>query len=358
MDRGQVNRTAHDVRQAIVESLASFGKGSFRINATRLFNTLGYESEKTIDLSRNSPDNFLLEVDRENRLSKERALFAKWQSVDFVFQITEEEIRGFDKSQLALHFDASKKIDNRIIESYLILALRLRKGHYTRTDLSNITRGINRLFPMPALILFLHGETLTLSVINRRLHKRDQTKDVLEKVTLIKDIRFADPHRAHVEILYDLSFEKLWERHRFRHFVGLHDAWQKTLDTNELNKRFYKELADWYFWAVKEVTFPSQNDIKNKEIRNATSVIRLITRLIFVWFVKEKGLIPEDLFHYDKLKEDVLKDLSPRKTTFYKAILQNLFFATLNQEMNTPAQPDNRKFRGKGPRPTAKTSTI
>lgn len=31
------------------------------------------------------------------------------------------------------------------------------------------------------------GDTLTLAVINRRLHKRDESKDVLEKVTLIKD---------------------------------------------------------------------------------------------------------------------------------------------------------------------------
>ena len=32
-------------------------------------------------------------------------------------------------------------------------------------------------------------------------------------------------------------------------------------------------------------------------------------------------------------------------STYYKAILQNLFFATLNQEMNTAKKPENRKFR-------------
>ena len=39
---------------------------------------------------------------------------------------------------------------------------------------------------MPVMILFRHGDTLTLSIINRRLHKRDESKDVLEKVK-IKD---------------------------------------------------------------------------------------------------------------------------------------------------------------------------
>ncbi|MCK4783451.1 MAG: hypothetical protein KAV87_06845 [Desulfobacteraceae bacterium] len=329
-------RTAkQDIKSAIAESLKAFGKGSLRTNATQLYNTLGYASEKTVELSPNTPENFLNEVDQHNRFQKEKALFSKWKSVDFIFQITGEEIKATESGQFSLQFDSHQKIDNRIIESYLFLAIKLRKGHYTRTDLSTITREINKLFPMPVLILFQNGDTLTLSVINRRLHKRDQSRDVLEKVTLIKDIRFADPHRAHIEILFDLSFGNLYDRYRFSNFVALHDAWQKTLDINELNKRFYKEIANWYFWAIKKVAFPSQNEIKDIDIRNATNVIRLITRLIFVWFVKEKGLVPDDLFSLRKLQE-LLKDLSPDKSSYYKAILQNLFFATLNQEMNTP----------------------
>jgi len=43
----------------------------------------------------------------------------------------------------------------------------------------------------------------------------------------------------------------------------------------------------------------------------------------------------------------MLKYDDPKKSTYYKAIMQNLFFATLNQEMNTPDKPDNRKFRSK-----------
>ena len=38
---------------------------------------------------------------------------------------------------------------------------------------------------------------------------------------------------------------------------------------------------------------------------------------------------------------------SDKGSVFYKAILQNLFFATLNTEMNTHDKPDSRKFRGK-----------
>jgi len=92
---------------------------------------------------------------------------------------------------------------------------------------------------------------------------------------------------------------------------------------------------------VQEVTFPK--DAGDNQI----SVIRLITRLIFVWFLKERELIPATLF--DKsLLDEILYFKDTKDSTYYKAILQNLFFATLNQEMNTLEKPNNRKFRGKG----------
>ena len=57
--------------------------------------------------------------------------------------------------------------------------------------------------------------------------------------------------------------------------------------------------------------------------------------------------MPDALFNEDDLSE-LLTNLDAQESTYYKAILQNLFFATLNQEMNTPEKPNNRKFRGEG----------
>ncbi len=91
------------------------------------------------------------------------------------------------------------------------------------------------------------------------------------------------------------------------------------------------KLAWWYLWAVKEVRFPRGGGID----RDAIGVIRLLTRLIFVWFIKERGLVPEALFDREALKA-VLK-VGPGDTAeeshYYHAILQNLFFATLNVDM-------------------------
>jgi type I restriction-modification system DNA methylase subunit len=46
--------------------------------------------------------------------------------------------------------------------------------------------------------------------------------------------------------------------------------------------------------------------------------------------MKQKGIVPDYLFDRDKALREILKDLSNNESTYYKAILQNLFFATLN----------------------------
>ncbi|MDR0529019.1 MAG: Eco57I restriction-modification methylase domain-containing protein, partial [Zoogloeaceae bacterium] len=97
-----------------------------------------------------------------------------------------------------------------------------------------------------------------------------------------------------------------------------------------LSKQFYSELQDWYFWALTKVVWPDDlPELKNKETRNATPTIRLITRLIFVWFLKQKGIVPAKLFD-EKTVKDWLNNTDATGSTYYKAILQNLFFATLN----------------------------
>ena len=190
------------------------------------------------------------------------------------------------------------------MESYLFFAIKLNGDHYTRTQLSQITREINKPFDMPAMILFQHGGALTFAVIDRRLNKRDESKDVLLKATLIKDINFANPHRAHIDILFDLSIVELYEKYGFRTFEQLHEAWKKTLDTELLNRRFYQRLFDWFQWAISEAKFP---DDEKRTLKAEEHVIRLITRLLFVWFIKEKGLVADELFNETQVAR-LLKD--------------------------------------------------
>src|SRR5574344_1379490 len=114
-----------------------------------------------------------------------------------------------------------------------------------------------------------------------------------------------------------------------------------------LTKQFYNELSNWYFWAIKNVSFPNDiNDDSDDEKYNTENVIRLITRLIFTWFLKQKTLINPDLFDPVALS-GILTNFKPeseKQTNYYRAVLQNLFFATLNQEIGKRGFAEDKGF--------------
>ncbi len=233
-----------DVREEIREVLNDFARMDLRTASVNLLNTLGYKSEKTLDIG-NSPEAFLEEFDNRDRpFRKDKASFSNWKTIDFLFQITDDEVLGID-GQSSFSFDSDFSGNN--YQSYLFFAIALKSDHYTRTQLADITREINLLFNMPVMLLIQQTDTLTFSVIDRRLSKKDQSRDVLEKVKLIKDINCMHPHRAHIEILNDLSLPELTLKFAYSNFKQLHEAWRETLDTDKLNKKFYRELASWYF---------------------------------------------------------------------------------------------------------------
>ncbi len=97
----------------------------------------------------------------------------------------------------------------------------------------------------------------------------------------------------------------------------------------QLNKEFYQKLFEWYEDAKTKVVFPNDLQVEDAD-HTSTSLIRLLTRLLFVWFIKEKQLVNADLFDEEKVRKLIHWD---KDSSYYKAILQNLFFATLNQEI-------------------------
>ena len=317
--------------------------------ATAVFGALGYASRKTVTVD-GSPSSFLSFVDPTGGLtSKPAAQVPKWSHVDFVFQLTNDEIPILAQGNKDL-FQGQQDYRSSIIESFVFLTIELEGEEWTRSALAGITREINRVFPMPVVILFRHGGLASLVVIDRRPNKKDGSRDVVEKrISIVKDIDLAKPHRAHIDILCDIALSEVKIRGRGAptNFRDLYDGWIEALSTQTLNKRFYRELANWFFWSVKQVTFPAaaiETETKKRDEQNQIAVIRLLTRLIFVWFIKEKGLVPEALFEPDQLRALLNEDPTSHRdsSTYYKAVLQNLFFATLNTEMS-----EDRKWRTK-----------
>ena len=116
-----------------------------------------------------------------------------------------------------------------------------------------------------------------------------------------------------------------------------------------LTKQFYKDLFEWYQWAVEpssNITFPNNTTTEDDDRDDIeTKVIRMITRIMFVWFIKQKNLVPDRIFDIDFLTT-ILNDFDPYSTTignYYNAILQNLFFGTLNRAIKDE-DGNTRKF--------------
>ena len=358
---------------AIQNSINTFAETPLREASTRLLNTLGYHSRRT---GNKGMDAQLFQSLREAAAARraqapidtpDRLCIDDWENFHLIFQIADDEI-----NQQETLFEPST-FDKKLMLSYIFVALQLSGEDYTRTQLADITRFINTHYSVPVMVMFRYGDVLTLAIINRRRHKRDETKRVLEKVTLIKDINLREPHRAHLDILAELHLESLLETEEVRNFDTLHKAWEGVLNTETLNRKFYRELYEWYDWAKSECRFPDGE--------TETQSIRMITRLLFVWFLKEKGLVPVELFvetsvarlqsaptgggaeapargpeasvgavsnrateasvgavsnRASKASVGAVSNRAPEVSnrapddTYYKAILQNLFFATLN----------------------------
>lgn len=320
--------------ETIGSALAAFTNQPLREAATNFLAALGYRSDRTLKLGNSSPRAFLDAIGSQPggaSFIEAKALFSDWASADLLFQLTDEELSG--------HASLFKEtaVNAGLLRSYLFFAIELTGGDYPRGKLTGIARQINRVFPMPVMVLIKHltdkKPVLSIAVINRRQNKRDAARDVLGKVTIIRDISLAQPHRGHLDILASFAVPNLVHPQRLpiNNFDTLHVAWEEIFNVELLNQRFYRELANWYFWALPQVDFPDDTEKDDKK-RRPTSLIRLLTRLIFCWFLKEKGLIPEKLFVEAELKR-ILVDLSPGASTYHQGILQNLFFATLNQRM-------------------------
>ena len=127
-----------------------------------------------------------------------------------------------------------------------------------------------------------------------------------------------------------------------KQFGKLKESKQALTDITEafsvetLTKQFYKDLFEWYQWAIDDstqVTFPNNITTEDDDRDDVEKkIMRMITRIMFVWFIKQKELVPNRIFDIEYLST-ILKEFDPYSTTvgnYYNAILQNLFFATLN----------------------------
>ena len=352
-----------DLLESIRVALSRFPSVPLRDASLELLHTLGYQGDRTLELGDDSPEAFLEFISASpngHQFDKAKAMFSDWTAATLLFQLTDDDL-----ARTASLFKETQVVPG-LLRSYLFFAIELSgenhaiNGMYARGKLTSIARQINRVFPMPVMVFLKHQcagkPVLSIAVINRRRNKMVSTSDVLEKATIIRDISLTDPHRGHRDILasFALPLLKHPKRRPIDNFDTLHTCWERIFNVELLNQDFYADLANWFFWAKKYAHFPFYdeshdryelfNDSDKVREHESKNLIRLLTRVLFVWFIKQRGLVHESLFNPTDLERDILTKFDPesKETNYYKAVLQNLFFATLNRTHG------EREFRKEG----------
>ncbi len=252
--------------------------------------------------------------------------------------------------------------DNGDYDMLIVFGIELAKEvHPTRSDISRLTRALNRRSASrPVVLLTRYSDKLTFSAAERGQYKREGQKgEKVGRISMLKGIYLRKIHAGHERILRQLSIQE-----GITSFNSIYSEWRKVFDLKILNKEFYLKVAAWYSTAISAVEFPSEyyktlpeNKNKNTEelqdIANQIACIRLLTRLIFVWFLRHKHrgkqpLIPDILFDNEYM-DTVLNYSDKKGSTYYKAILQNLFFATFNttidSDLRRPSSKSNKDHK-------------
>ena len=303
--------------------------------ATNLFKELG--------ITLNSNTALALPIkDLLKKHYKNNDTFNAIEKTYFIGQIDDSIFKNTGIFDVQYSYNEVLEQDDKYNEGLILFALELNKQP-SKSEISTLTRAFNRISKnLPVALLLKYdinnSAVISIAISERFMYKQNwQQGEKTGKVIILKDIHTINTHAGHLRILLDLV-----KPNSVNNYSELHKRWLEVLDVSVLNKKFFKELANWYFGAMDNVSFPDDIE-KQKELRNATNLIRLITRIIFIWFIKEKSLVPNLLFNKSYL-DKVLKDFNKnnKSKNYYNAILQNLFFGTLNQEVN------ERKFAQDG----------
>ena len=233
-------------------------------------------------------------------------------------------------------FETSEGLLVGLYEVNITPELRLERN---KVGLRNLMRKVYTNDADAALIVFSQGTTWRftyaseLTLENKETGKRERRQTDPKRYTyILGEHRFC---RTAVE-----RFGSIKPVNLLTPKISIKEI-EKAFSVETLTKDFYKDLFVWYQWALSdddgfEVTYPNDTSTEADDRKIDEHLIRLITRLMFVWFIKQKNLIPEQIFQTSELN-NILKDFDPISKisgNYYNAILQNLFFATLNKAIN------------------------
>jgi hypothetical protein len=310
-----------EIKKEIAETVTAFSSGSLFENSINLFRTLGYDTNRQNPLKDTTFNGFKsIFITGTEKFNQNNALTGDWIQIELLFQLTGQEMVQQDK-------EFKPTLEREQPASFLFFAIDLKGNFYSRNRLSQIAREINKCFPMDVFLLFRYENYLTLSLIERRPHKKILDKDVMEKVTHIYNIDIKKPHAAHIQILSTFALDAIRNeapRKRLEGFKDLKAGWNKVVSTQVLNRQFYLDYQSLSKKLINSI-YPTQQSSK---IKAHQAILNLLNRIMFIYFVQKKRWIMGDenfLFHFWK---DYLA--SGDQDKFHKNWLNAVFFKAFN----------------------------
>lgn len=298
-----------------------------------------YEALKKFFKDLNVPINYLTSdpAKPSDILSKlDNSTDSKIKLIDRVYILGMVDDKVFEKGRSNTSINSIRD-GKKDYEGLIVFGVTLNINNPTRTNLADITRAFNREFNYtPVVVVFKYGNCITFSNSERIRYKQEWREgEKVGKVTMLKDVNTAKPHTAHLKILLGLAIDP----NKIDSFLLLYNYWQSVFSLQALNNQFYADLQDWFYYASQNIKLPYKPDYINEKENIKNFLVRLLARTMFCWFVKEKGLIKNELLELsdwqgNKFKltndEDDMKFL--KSNSYYRGILQNIFFNALNQK--------------------------
>lgn len=316
-------------------NLSIFNSANLFDSATDLFNQLG------IKLNSNTREPLPAEGILKEQL-KSTDVFKAIEKIYFAGLIDDEVIHNNEtlfENKISFE-DAEKKITTTY-DGLMVFAIDLiRTYEPNRFEINELARAFNRISKsLPVVIIVRYTDKqgdlyISFAACERTKYKQSWRQgEKVGKVSLLKDIDINTPHTAHDRILNGLSTASIKAQNRkaIESFNELYISWQNLLNISALNKVFYDEIILWFNNAIKEIKLPSQ---KAGSEMHKDFAIRLIARLIFIWFLKELKVISDELLVPKNPNGDSNDLINPKigGTAYYKFVLQNLFYNALNKE--------------------------
>jgi hypothetical protein len=265
---------------------------------------------------------------------KENLIFNSVTKTYFV-GLVDNAVFQTENSSSYTYTEAIKESD-KSYEGLMVFALELSKQP-TRSELSELTRAFNRISKkMPVAVVFKYGNEIAFATTERKDYVQTwRNGEKIGKITMLKDIVVEKTHAAHLKILSDLKITG----QNVDSYNKLHKFWQTKFSVQALNDQFYGDLQDWFYYAIQNIKLPIKPNYIDANENTKNFLVRLLARTLFCWFVKEKGLIKPQLLELTnwegnkyKLTIDIDEANFLKSNSYYRGVLQNVFFNALNQK--------------------------